>query len=96
MFNILKDNLYFCINILNKNVEVDFFIPKERRAIQVSYSIADEMTKQREIKALLKLSEVYEVENFEIVTWDKDYVHEENKIAINILPVWKWLLKEDS
>jgi len=85
------DDLYF----YNKNVEVDFFIPKERRAIQASYNLADETTKQREIKALLKLSEVYDVENHEIITWDEDSVLEENGITLHIIPIWKWLLKEN-
>ena len=82
------DDLYF----YNKNVEVDFFIPKEERAIQVSYSLADDVTKQREMKALIKLSEVYGSKNLEIVTWDEDSVFEGNGISIKILPIWKWLL----
>ncbi len=85
------DDLYF----YNKNIEVDFFIPKEQRAIQVSYSLADETTKQREIKALIKLSEVYNTENLEIITWDEESTFEENGLVINVLPIWKWLLKED-
>ena len=84
------DNLYF----YKKNIEVDFFIPKEHRAVQASYSLADETAKQREIKALLKLSDVFGVKNLEIVTWDEDSVYEENRITIQILPIWKWLLKE--
>ena len=86
-----NDDLYF----YNKNVEIDFFIPKEQRAIQASYSIADETTKLREVKALLKLSEIYDTKNLEIVTWDEDSVFEENGIIIHILPIWKWLLKEE-
>ena len=82
------DDLYF----YNKNVEVDFFIPKEHRAIQVSYSISDETTKQREIKALIKLSEVYDIDNLEIITWDEEAVFEENGITVKIVPVWKWVL----
>lgn len=86
------DDLYF----YNKNIEVDFFIPKKQRAVQVSYSLADATTKQREIKALMKLSEVYGTKNLEIVTWEEDSVLEETGISIQILPIWKWLLKEDN
>ena len=85
------EDLYF----YNKNIEVDFFIPKEQRAIQVSYSLADEVTKQREIKALMKLSEVHDIKNSEIVTWDEDYTIEENGVLIKILPIWKWLICEN-
>jgi predicted AAA+ superfamily ATPase len=84
-----EDELFF----YNKNVEVDFFIPKEHRAIQVSYSVADDITRQREIKALLKLSEIYALERLEIVTYDEETEIQENDLTIRILPVWKWLLE---
>jgi len=84
------DDLFF----YNKNIEVDFFIPSEHRAIQVSYSIADDLTKQREIKALIKLSEVYATEKMEIITWDEESTIQENEKTIEIIPVWKWLLKQ--
>ncbi|KAA6302909.1 MAG: hypothetical protein EZS26_000804 [Candidatus Ordinivivax streblomastigis] len=83
------DDLFF----YNKNVEVDFFIPKEHRAIQVSYSAADDLTRQREIKALLKLSEVYALKQLEIVTYDEEATIQENGLTIYIVPVWKWLLQ---
>lgn len=79
----------------NKNVEIDFFIPKARRAIQVSYSLADESTVRREMKALVKISDIYDIQNFEIITRDSEFISEQNGITIHIVPVWKWLLKED-
>jgi predicted AAA+ superfamily ATPase len=82
------DEVYF----YNRNMEVDFFIPKEKTAIQVSYSIADEATKRREIKALLKLSEAYHLETLEIITMEGESVIRENGITIQVIPVWKWLL----
>lgn len=85
------DDLYF----YNKNIEVDFFIPGEQRAVQASYSLADETTKQREIKALIKLSEVHDTKKLEIVTWDEESILEEQGVTIHILPIWKWLLIED-
>jgi len=81
------DELFF----YNKNIEVDFFIPSKKRAIQVSYSIADDATKQREIKALIKLSEVYSTKKMEIITWDEESTIQENDKTIEIIPVWKWL-----
>ncbi len=84
-----ENDLYF----YNKNIEVDFFIPKEHRAIQVSYNIADDTTKQREVKALLKLSEVYALDKLEIITWDEESTIQENGVTIQVIPVWKWLLR---
>ena len=83
-----EDDLFF----YRKNVEVDFFIPKEHRAIQVSYSLADETTKLREVKALLKLSEIYALDKLEIITWDEEYTIQENSLTIQVVPIWKWLL----
>ena len=84
------DELFF----YHKNVEVDFFVPKERRAIQVSYGIVNESTRQREINALLKLSEVYRLDRLEIVTFDEETISIQNGgVTIQIIPVWKWLLR---
>jgi len=83
------DDLFF----YNKNVEVDFFVPKERRAIQVSYNMVNDVTRQREISALLKLSEVYSLDRLEIVTLDEELTLQENGATIRIIPAWKWLLK---
>jgi predicted AAA+ superfamily ATPase len=84
-----QEDLYY----YNKNIEVDFFIPKERRAIQVSYSIADPSTRQREVRALLKLSEIYLPDKLEIVTWDEETTINEGGLIIRTVPVWKWLLE---
>jgi predicted AAA+ superfamily ATPase len=86
---IYGENLFY----YNRTVEVDFFIPNENRAIQVSYSIAEEQTKEREIKALLKLAEVYSVKHLEIITYDYEASIVQNGITIKVLPIWKWLLK---
>ena len=81
------EDLYF----YNKNVEVDFFMPNAGLAIQVSYSIQDDATRQREVKALLKLAEVYSLKKLEIITWDQESTINENRLAISVIPIWKWL-----
>jgi len=83
------EDIYF----YNKNIEVDFFIPKDHRAIQASYRIANDATKQREVKALMKLSEIHDLTTLEIITWDEEAIIQENGTTIQVLPVWKWLLK---
>jgi predicted AAA+ superfamily ATPase len=82
------DDLFY----FQRNVEVDFFIPKERRAIQVSYSMTADTTRQREITALLKLAEVYSLDRLEIVTFDEKSTIQENGVTIQVIPAWKWLL----
>ena len=82
------DDLFF----YHKNIEVDFFVPQERRAVQVSYSMANDTTRQREITALLKLSEFYGLDTLEIVTYDEESTVQQNGTTIRIFPAWKWLL----
>ena len=51
------DSVFF----YNKGVEVDFFVPDEKLAVQVAYSINDPVAKEREVRALKKLSDTFEV-----------------------------------
>ena len=81
------DDLFF----YNKNVEVDFFIPKERLAIQVSYRMSNDETRQREITALLKISEIFKIERLEIITFDEESTISANGSTIRIIPAWKYL-----
>ena len=82
------DDLFF----YHRNVEVDFFVPKEGRAIQVSYRMESDITRQREINALVKLSQTYPLHTLEIVTFDEESIWQQNGTTIRIVPVWKWLL----
>ena len=74
-------------------VEVDFYIPEEQWAIQVSYSIKDLETKERETDALIKLSKVLPCRRLLIITFDEESVLQmDNHARIEVIPVWKWLL----
>lgn len=83
-----EDELYF----YHQNIEVDFYIPAEKLAVQVSYSLKEETTRKREITALLKMATVMEVEKLLIITNDEEEVITENGKEINVIPIWKWLL----
>ena len=50
-----KENVYY----LNADKEIDFIVPDEKIAIQVSYSIKDEPTYNREVSPLVKLSLIH-------------------------------------
>lgn len=84
-----EDELYF----YHQNIEVDFYIPAEKLAVQVSYSLKEETTRKREIAALLKMAAVMEVEKLLIITNDEEEVIIENGKEINVIPIWKWLLE---
>lgn len=86
-----RDKLYF----YNRDVEVDFYIPDEKYAVQACVSLKDEETKEREIGALLKLDKIEALKRMVIVTKDEeDVISLPNGKTIAILPAWKWILED--
>lgn len=77
----------------NSNVEVDFYVPEDELAIQVSYSLTGNRdTFDRELKALQKLSSVLPCRRRLIITYDEEDKIKDDKGDIEILPYWKWIL----
>lgn len=76
----------------NRNIEVDFYVPDEKLAIQASFRMSEEATLEREIKALVALHGLYETERSLIITYEDEGIMERDGIKIEIIPVWKWLL----
>ena len=70
----------------SKNAEVDFVVPEEKLAVQVSYSMADADTFKRETDAMIKLDSVLSISKMIVVTMEeesfveKDGYHIEPKI----------------
>ena len=77
----------------SKNAEVDFVVPEEELAIQVSYSMADAETFRRETDGLIRLASVQRLKRMVVVTKDEENVVEKDGHRIEILPLWKWLLE---
>lgn len=75
--------------------EVDFYVPEDELAIQVCLSLNDEETRQREFGALQKLSKRLSCRRRLIITYDEERIVEDNAGKIEIIPCWKWLLKDD-
>lgn len=85
-----KEGLFYYM----KNVEVDFFIPSAQTAIQVSYSITDDLTLEREVNALKKIITAFDYTwNLLIITKNQEKEIELENGTIKVIPVWKWLLK---
>ncbi len=83
------EDLYF----YNKNIEVDFYQPEAKMAVQVCYSLnADFDTRKREIGALLQIAKRFEIEKLLIITKDEEETIIEDSIEIQVVPIWKWLL----
>lgn len=76
----------------NVNVEVDFYVPEDELAIQVSYSIADPETEKREKEPLEKLPGVHPCRRRVIITYDEERTLADKHGTIEVIPRWKWLL----
>jgi predicted AAA+ superfamily ATPase len=79
-----KKNVFF----LNAEKEIDFIVPDEKLAIQVSYSIKDETTYNREVPPLVKYAKAHEDWKCLLITYDEEGTEE----GIPVVPVWKWLM----
>jgi predicted AAA+ superfamily ATPase len=90
-YNPLMQIYYF----KNRNSEVDFVLKeglKIKQLIQVSYASSKDEIEKREIKALIKASELLKCKNLLVITWDyEDEFKVENR-KIVFKPLWKWLL----
>ena len=77
----------------SKNAEVDFVVPEEELAVQVSYSMTDADTFKRETDALIKLHSVQPISKMMVVTMEEERIVEKEGFRIELVPLWKWLLR---
>ena len=85
-----NDTVYF----YNSNVEIDFYVPEQEWAIQVSYSISDAETRQREVTALEKFAAVQPCRRRTIITYDTEDTITDSKGKIEVIPCWKWMIEQ--
>jgi hypothetical protein len=93
VFNTLRQSYGSNLFYLRNGYEIDFFIPGEA-LIQTCYSLAEPITRKREISGLLQAFAKNPVKNLFIITYQTEEVIVENGISIHVLPAWKWLLSE--
>lgn len=74
--------------------EVDFYLPKKVTFVQVSESIANPTTRQREIRALLQAMEEVNKSTGMIITKDEKDIFEIGGKTITVLPIYEWLLSD--
>ena len=83
------ENVFYFEN----NVEIDFYVPSEKLAIQVSLQILDDMdTRERETRAFVKLQKFIPDSKCLIITNSEEATLECDDISISVVPAWKWLL----
>lgn len=85
------ENVFFFEN----NVEIDFYVPSERLAIQVCMQVLDNMdTKERETGAFVKLNNFIPDSRCLLITNSEEDTLECDDIKIEVIPIWKWLLEQ--
>ena len=83
------ENVYFFEN----NIEVDFYVPSENLAIQVSMQVLDDVdTLERETRAFVKLNQFIPDTKCLLVTNSEETKLNCDGIKIDVVPIWKWLL----
>lgn len=78
--------------------EVDFIVQNENRSkflTQVSESLVNEHTKEREVSALIEAMTELNVSEGTIVTRTEKHQIEIDKKRINVVPVWEFLLSQE-
>ena len=74
---------------LNAEKEIDFIVPDEKLAIQVSYSIKDATTYIREVPPLVKYAKAHQDWKCLLITYDEEGMEE----GLPVVSVWKWLME---
>ena len=91
-----NENPFLDITYLKlNNGEVDFVIREGLRIkqlVQVTYAHSKDELEKREIRSLLKVSEILGCKDLLIITWDYEDVLKINNSEIKCIPLWKWLL----
>ena len=83
------ENVYYFEN----NVEIDFYVPSEKLAIQVSLQLLDNIdTRERETRAFIKLRNFIPDSRCLIITGSEEASLDCDGIRISVVPAWKWLL----
>ena len=83
------ENVFYFEN----NVEIDFYVPSEKLAIQVSMQILDNIdTLERETRAFVKLRNFIPDSRCIIITNSEEASLECDGIPICVISAWKWLL----
>ena len=75
--------------------ECDFVLEdrgKIKNLIQVSWSINNSETKEREVSGLLKASQATNCDDITIITHDEEATLRHGDKSIKVVPAWKWLL----
>jgi predicted AAA+ superfamily ATPase len=93
--SIYTSNIYY---YAETSAECDFIVYPEGGTalpVQVSWTIADESTRNREIKGLLKACNYCKVKEAWIMTAEEEEELIIDGVHISVKPAWKWMINPD-
>jgi|CXWL01.1.fsa_nt_gi predicted AAA+ superfamily ATPase len=79
------------------NKEVDFIIrdgAKTTSALQICANLNDHHTEKRELSALWEAGEELNCTDLKIISWDEEREIKKKGKIIQIIPLWKWIIRE--
>jgi uncharacterized protein len=74
--------------------EVDFYIPHDRKLVNVSYDLTNKQTYDREVNGLLEAMRTLKLKKAILVTSNKSELLKIEGLEVAIIPLWKWLLED--
>jgi predicted AAA+ superfamily ATPase len=89
----LKRNCSEIFYYRDSNSECDFIVNEKNKitqAIQVTYDMSDEDTKNREIKGLVNACNNFNLKNGVIITYDNEDEIVQDGINVKLIPFYKW------
>ena len=78
--------------------EVDFIVRKGDRTLELIQVTNDfnKINENREVRSLLAASRELRCGNLTVITWNTERTIKKSGKVIRLVPLWKWLLKENS
>jgi predicted AAA+ superfamily ATPase len=66
-----------------------------KQLIQVTFAENKDEIEEREIKSLIKASNLLKCNNLLVITWDYEEEIKVGRKKIKFIPLWKWLLQNN-
>ncbi len=75
--------------------EIDFVVTNNHKQIellQVTFSLAKESVKKRELRILQSTADFFQTKSVKIITFNEENEIRTDELTIEIIPAWKWML----
>lgn len=90
LWNKYKDNVYY---LKGQNIDADFFVEETGEVILVAYSVSN-ISSVRETRTLVEAARILkEAKRFIIITYEEEKELTVDGVKIEVIPIWKWLIR---